>query len=62
MSQANPSKRDLLEIEQELLEVGLTKYEARALLTLFTQRDLSAEEISKQTGIPYPRVYDTWRI
>ena len=59
MSQANPSKHDLLTIEQELLEVGLTKYEARALLTLFTQRDLSAEEISKQTGIPYPRVYDT---
>ncbi len=49
-------------LENDLIEIGLTKYEARALLTLYQSRDLSAEEISSMTNIPYPRVYDTMEL
>ena len=49
-------------LENDLMEIGLTKYEAKALLTLYQSRDLSAEEISSLTKIPYPRVYDTMEL
>jgi sugar-specific transcriptional regulator TrmB len=45
--------------EALLKHLGLTEYEAKAFLTLITQRSLTAEKISAKSGIPLPRVYDT---
>ena len=41
-----------------LLELGLTRYEARAYLTLVLRDSYSAGELAVEAGIPRQRVYD----
>jgi predicted DNA-binding transcriptional regulator len=41
-----------------LVELGLTRYEARAYLTLIQRESYSASELATEAGIPRQRVYD----
>src|SRR5690348_2108591 len=41
-----------------LIELGLTRYEARAYLTLVLRESYSAGELATETGIPRQRIYD----
>jgi len=41
-----------------LLELGLTRYEARAYLTLVLRDSYSASELAAEAGIPRQRIYD----
>ncbi len=52
-----PSAQQDEELLAKLRMLGLTDYESRAYLTLIQSEELTAEEISKLSGIPLPRVY-----
>ncbi len=41
-----------------LLELGLNKYEASIYLTLVTEGEQSAKDISNMTGVPYGKIYE----
>ncbi len=41
-----------------LVELGLSRYEARAYLTLIQRESYVASELATETGIPRPRIYD----
>ena len=43
---------------EEFAELGLTKNEAKAYETLAKHGKLSASEVSRESGVPYSRVYD----
>jgi sugar-specific transcriptional regulator TrmB len=45
------------EIIRRLRSLGLSGYEAKAYLTLLDKGDLSAEDLSRNSNIPLPRVY-----
>ncbi len=45
------------ELLGKLRMLGLTDYESRAYLTLIRGEELTAEEISRLSGIPLPRIY-----
>src|SRR5712692_1664120 len=45
------------ELLGKLRMLGLTDYESRAYLTLIKGEELTAEEISRLSGIPLPRIY-----
>jgi sugar-specific transcriptional regulator TrmB len=47
------------QIVEALLSYGLNEYEARAYLALLQHGPAVAGEISRRSGIPRPRVYDT---
>ncbi len=42
-----------------LRKMGLNEYESKAYLVLLSNGSLTAEQISRNAGIPLPRVYDT---
>jgi len=46
-------------VDRLLLSLGLTKYEASAYLRLLRNKNVSAYELSKKTGIPSSRIYST---
>lgn len=46
-------------MEQELEKLGLSKYESLAYLTLFREGTLTGNRLSKLSGIPQGKVYDT---
>jgi sugar-specific transcriptional regulator TrmB len=46
-------------LTEYLRRAGLTTYESEAYLSLLQKRELTAEEISKNTSIPITRVYGT---
>lgn len=46
-------------LEKVVHDFGFTKYEAKAYLTLLTNGPANAYEISKNSGIPGPKVYET---
>ncbi len=46
-------------IINDLIEFGLSEYEAKVYLTLTTRGPLTASEISKLTKIPYSKIYET---
>jgi len=45
------------DIIRGLKSLGLSGYEAKAYLTLLDKGDLSAEDLSRNSDIPLPRVY-----
>jgi len=46
-------------LREPLRRVGLTAYESEAYLALLSKRELTAEDVAKQTSIPVTRVYGT---
>ena len=50
-----PTTKNVL---QPLLEIGLSKYEAKVYLTLISEGVSTAKNISDITGIPYGKVYE----
>jgi len=46
-------------LREPLRRAGLTVYEAEAYLALLSRRELTAEDVAKQTSIPITRVYGT---
>jgi sugar-specific transcriptional regulator TrmB len=49
------------EIEALLKHLGLTEYEAKAILALLSHGSLTADKVSSAAHIPLPRVYDTMK-
>lgn len=47
------------ETKRVLQELGLTDYESRAYLALLEKGVLTASQVSKQSGVPYSKVYET---
>lgn len=48
-----------MEIEEQLMRVGLTEYESKVMISIVKYGEASAKEISLSSGVPYSRVYDT---
>lgn len=48
-----------MEIEEQLMIVGLTEYESKVLLSIIKNSESSAKDISIDSGVPYSRIYDT---
>ncbi|MFW5902759.1 MAG: TrmB family transcriptional regulator [archaeon] len=44
---------------KELFRLGLKEYQARCLACLVKNGDLTAQKISKEAEVPYPKVYST---
>ena len=47
------------DLQESLRRAGLTTYESDAYLALLSKRELTAEDVAKQTSIPITRVYNT---
>jgi len=47
------------ETKKVLLELGLTDYETRVYLALLEKGVLTANQVSKHSGVPYSKVYET---
>lgn len=47
------------DLREPLRRAGLTAYESEAYLALLSKRELTAEDVARQTSIPITRVYDT---
>jgi len=47
------------DLSESLRRAGLTTYESDAYLALLSKRELTAEDVAKQTSIPITRVYNT---
>lgn len=54
----NENNPDNLNLVNQLVELGLTKYEAMVYLATATNGESSAREISELTSIPYGKVYE----
>jgi len=48
-----------MEIEEQLMKVGLTEYESKVMVSIARYGEASAKEISLSSGVPYSRIYDT---
>jgi len=48
-----------MEIEEQLMRVGLTEYESKVMVSIVKYGEASAKEISLSSGVPYSRIYDT---
>lgn len=46
-------------IIDNMMEIGLNKYEAKAYLALFDTPNITAYEISKLSGVPQAKIYET---
>src|SRR5208283_6020788 len=46
-------------VQESLRRAGLTTYESEAYLALLSKRELTAEDVARQTSIPITRVYGT---
>ncbi len=44
-----------------LQNLGMTEYQARALIVLFAKRERSAEDICRYSGIPQTKIYQVMR-
>ncbi len=42
---------------KKLCRLGLNEYQARALTCLVESEELTAEEVSEESGIPYTKIY-----
>lgn len=49
----------MTELVNHLKELGFSGYEAQALLTLVKYHSLTAKDLSRYSGIPRPKVYET---
>ncbi len=52
------ARREKLIIDK-MAEFGFTKYEAKAYITLLEYDNISAYEISKRSGVPQSKIYET---
>ena len=52
------AKKEKLIIDK-MAEFGFTKYEAKAYITLLEDDDISAYEVSKRSGVPQSKIYET---
>jgi sugar-specific transcriptional regulator TrmB len=50
---------DVKQAADLLIDLGLTDYEARAYITLLRYQPASAYEVSKKSGIPSSKIYET---
>jgi len=48
-----------MEIEEQLMRLGLTEYESKVIVSTIKYGETSAKEISLNSGVPYSRIYDT---
>lgn len=46
-------------ILDKMAELGLNKYEAKTYMTLLEHQEISAYEISKKSGVPQSKIYET---
>lgn len=46
-------------IIEEMMEVGLNKYEAKAYISLIKKPDITAYELGKISGVPQAKIYET---
>jgi HTH-type transcriptional regulator, sugar sensing transcriptional regulator len=49
------------EIIDKLMTIGFNKYEAKVYLTLLESKEITAYEISKRSGVPQSKIYETVR-
>lgn len=49
------------EIIDKLTTIGFNKYEAKVYLTLLENQEITAYEISKRSGVPQSKIYETVR-
>lgn len=49
------------EIINRLTTIGFNKYEAKVYLTLLENQEITAYEISKKSGVPQSKIYETMR-
>lgn len=47
-----------MDIERELQSLGFSEYETKVLLTAIRSGSSSAKELSKESGVPYSRIYE----
>ncbi len=47
------------ELIEEMLEIGLSRYESRAYVSLLQNQNITAYEISKLSGVPQSKIYET---
>lgn len=48
-----------MEIEEELMKLGLTEYESKVIISIIKYGESTARDISLNSGVPYSRIYDT---
>ena len=48
-----------MEIEEQLINMGLTEYESKVIISIIKHGEASAKRISIDSGVPYSRIYDT---
>ncbi len=46
-------------IIEKMMELGLNKYEAKAYISLLKRPDITAYELSKLSGVPQAKIYET---
>ena len=46
-------------IVEKMMEIGLNKYEAKAYIALLKRPDITAYELSKISGVPQAKIYET---
>ncbi|QIB27973.1 TrmB family transcriptional regulator [Caloranaerobacter azorensis] len=46
-------------IIEKLMEIGINKYEAKAYIALLNKPDITAYELSKLSGVPQAKIYET---
>ncbi|WP_427339399.1 TrmB family transcriptional regulator [Caloranaerobacter sp. DY30410] len=50
---------DKEKIIEKLMEIGINKYEAKAYIALLNKPDITAYELSKLSGVPQAKIYET---
>lgn len=50
---------DKEKIIEKLMEIGINKYEAKAYIALLNRPDITAYELSKISGVPQAKIYET---
>jgi len=53
---ANQKEKEILD---RMAQLGFNKYEAKTYITLLEESGISAYEISKQSGVPQSKIYET---
>ncbi|KYC50533.1 MAG: Sugar-specific transcriptional regulator TrmB [Candidatus Methanofastidiosum methylothiophilum] len=48
-----------MEIEEQLMKMGLTDYESKVIVSIIKYGESTAKDISLNSGVPYSRIYDT---
>jgi len=54
-------KQSTEEIISQLLQLGFSTYEAKAYIALMQNPEITAYEVSKQSGVPQSKIYETMK-